>query len=196
MCDPRRRISENLILNYAKWPFAVLKGPFPGAKSWALPVKYVWESIAFGSIRAASLYSSSPESHITMSQSEKKKKIRRGHRGGAARYLTIHRSLHANWKRAYNAQISKRHEWMRICIKLSLRDVINQKWMRRREKKKKKRANEQTRRGRGGVNYPFRFLDSGDNHLLFSDKRRADVNAVNPPLWAAAWIWLLCCDYL
>lgn len=78
MCDPRRRISENLILNYAKWPFAVLEGPFPGAKSWALLVKYVWESIAFGSIRAASLYSSSPESHMTMSQSEKKKKIRLG----------------------------------------------------------------------------------------------------------------------
>lgn len=74
MCDPRRRISENLILNYAKWPFAVLKGPFPGAKSWALPVKCVWESIAFGSIPAASLYSPSPESHITMSQSVKKKK--------------------------------------------------------------------------------------------------------------------------
>lgn len=139
MCDPRRRISENLILNYAKWPFAVLKGPFPGAKSWALPVKCVWESIAFGSIPAASLYSPSPESHITMSQSvKKKKKIRRGHRGGAARYLTIHHSLHANWKRAYNAEISKRHEWMRICIKLSLRDVINQKWMRRQERKKKK----------------------------------------------------------
>lgn len=49
-------------------------------------------------------------------------------------------------------------------------------------KEKRKRANEQTRRGRGEVNYPFRFLDSGDNHLLFSDKRRADVNAVNPPL--------------
>lgn len=74
MCDPGRRIAENLILNYAKWPFAVLKGPFPGAQSWALPVKYVWESTAFGSIPAASLYSPSPESHITMSQSVKKKK--------------------------------------------------------------------------------------------------------------------------
>lgn len=70
MCDPRRRISENLILNYAKWPFAVLKGPFPGAKSWALPVKW--------SIPAASLYSPSPESHITMSQSVKKKKNQAG----------------------------------------------------------------------------------------------------------------------
>lgn len=84
MCDPRRRISENLILNYAKWPFAVLKGPFPGAKSWALPVKYVWGRTAFGSIPAASLYSPSPESHITTSQSVKKKNQAGSPRGSSS----------------------------------------------------------------------------------------------------------------
>lgn len=52
----------------------------------------------------------------------------------------------------------------------------------KKKQKNKKGVNEQTRRGRGGVNYPFRFLDSDDNHLLFPDKRRGDVDAVNPPL--------------
>lgn len=130
-----------------------------------------------------------PKSHITMSKSVN---IRQGYCGRAAPYRHIHQFLHPNWRRPCNAEISVQYKWMQICMKLSLRDVINQKWMHRHEMC----ANEQTRRGWGGVNDQFRFLDSGDNHLLFSDKRRGRRQCCRAPLWAAAWILVLCCDYL